>query len=135
MDTPGYLDFVGETKAGVRVADGAVVVLSGPAGVEVGSQRAWELVQERHLPAIFFVSMMDRQNADFERVFNDVREHLTPKAIPVEVPIGSGEGFRGIINLFTERAHIFRAGSTAGSTRRPTSRKSTATSSSGITRS
>ena len=114
VDTPGYLDFVGETKAGVRIADGAVVVLSGPAGVEVGTQRAWELVQERHLPAIFFVSMMDRQNADFERVFTDVREHLTPKVIPVEVPIGSGEGFRGIINLFTERAHIFRPGSTAG---------------------
>jgi elongation factor G len=114
IDTPGYLDFIGETKAGVRVADAAVVVLSGPAGVEVGTQRAWELVQERHLPAIFFVSMMDRQNADFERVFTDVREHLTAKTIPVEVPIGSADGFHGIINLFTERAHIFKAGSTAG---------------------
>jgi elongation factor G len=114
IDTPGYLDFEGETKAGVRVTDGAVLVLSAPAGVEIGTQRVWELVQERHLPALIFVSMMDRQNADFERVFTDVREQLTPKVIPVEVPIGSGDDFRGIINLFTERAHLFRSDGAAG---------------------
>jgi elongation factor G len=114
IDTPGYLDFIGETKAGVRVADGALVVVSGPAGVEVGTERVWEMVQDRRLPAILFVSMMDRQNADFEKVFEDVRAHLTPKAIPVEIPIGAGENFRGIINLFTERAHMYRAGTQTG---------------------
>jgi elongation factor G len=107
IDTPGYLDFVGETRAGIRVADGAVVVISGPAGVEVGTERVWEYLQEDHLPAIIFVSMMDRQNADFEQVFRDVKEHLTPKVIPVEVPIGSGDDFRGIINLFTEKAQFY----------------------------
>ncbi|MBW3629717.1 MAG: elongation factor G [Gemmatimonadetes bacterium] len=110
IDTPGYLDFVGETRAGIRVADGALVVISGPAGVEVGTERAWEFIAERHLPTIVFVSMMDRQNVDFERVFQDVKEHLTAAVIPVEVPIGSGEGFRGIINLFTERAYLFKPG-------------------------
>jgi elongation factor G len=114
IDTPGYLDFEGETKAGVRVTDGAVLVLSAPASVEIGTQRVWELVQERHVPALIFVSMMDRQNADFERVFTDVRDQLTPKVIPVEIPIGSGDDFRGIINLFTERAHLFRADGAAG---------------------
>lgn len=114
IDTPGYLDFFGEAKAGARIADAAVVVLSGPSGVEVGTQRVWEMVEDRHLPAIFFVSMMDRQNADFERVFRDVREHLTSKVIPVEVPIGSADGFEGIINLFTERAHLFKPDSTSG---------------------
>ncbi|HEX6923958.1 MAG TPA: elongation factor G [Longimicrobiaceae bacterium] len=107
IDTPGYLDFNGETRAGVRVADGAVLVISGPAGVEVGTERAWDLLRNRHLPTILFVSMMDRQNADFENVFRDVKEHLTDKVIPVEVPIGSGDGFRGIINLFTEKAQIY----------------------------
>jgi elongation factor G len=110
IDTPGYLDFAGETKAGVRVADGAVVVLAGPSGVEVGAERSWELLQEHHLPAVLFVSMMDRQNADFERVFRDVKEHLTAKVIPVEVPIGAGEDFHGIINLFSERAYLYRPG-------------------------
>ncbi|HET6231372.1 MAG TPA: elongation factor G [Longimicrobiaceae bacterium] len=114
IDTPGYLDFLGETRAGVRVADGAICVLSAPGGVEVGTERVWELLEERALPTILFVSMMDRQNADFERVYQDVREHLTPKAIPVEVPIGSGEGFRGIVNLFSDRAHFYKHGTQAG---------------------
>ena len=57
LDTPGYLDFLGETRAGARVADGALVVLSGPGGVEVGTERVWDLVQEQHLPAILFVSI------------------------------------------------------------------------------
>jgi elongation factor G len=114
VDTPGYLDFQGETRAGVRVADGAVVVVSGPSGVEVGTERVWELVQDRHLPTIFFVSMMDRPNADFEKVYRDINENLTSKVIPVEIPIGSGENFRGIINLFSERAHIYKPGTQTG---------------------
>jgi elongation factor G len=114
IDTPGYLDFLGETRAGVRVADGAVVVISGPGGVEVGTERVWDMVQDRHLPAVFFVTMMDRPNADFEAVYRDVREHLTPKVIPVEVPIGSGDDFRGIVNLFSGKAQLFREGTQAG---------------------
>jgi elongation factor G len=113
IDTPGYLDFLGETKAGIRVADGALVCLSGPSGVEVGTERVWELVQERHLPAMFFVTMMDRQNADFETVYQDVKEHLTAKAIPVEVPIGAGEDFKGIINLFADKAYFFKGDGTS----------------------
>jgi elongation factor G len=114
IDTPGYLDFVGETKAGVRVADSALVILSAVAGVEVGTERVWEMARERDLPAIFFVSMMDRQNADFEKVYRDIKDHLSPKVIPVEIPIGSGDDFRGIINLFSERAHVYKKGTQTG---------------------
>ncbi len=114
IDTPGYLDFLGETRAGVRVGDGALVCLSAVNGVEVGTERVWDLVQERGLPAILFVSMMDRQNADFERVYQDVREHLTPKAIPVEVPIGAGDDFRGIVNLFSDKAHFYHENTQTG---------------------
>jgi elongation factor G len=114
LDTPGYLDFQGETRAGARVADGAIVVLAGPSGVEVGTERVWEMIEERHLPAIFFVSMMDRQNADFEKVFQDIRENISDKVIPVEIPVGAGEDFRGIINLFSERAHIYKPGTQTG---------------------
>lgn len=114
LDTPGYLDFQGETRAGVRVADGALCVLSAPSGVEVGTERVWEMVQERGLPTLFFVSAMDRPNADFERVYQDIREQLTPKVIPVEVPIGSGEDFHGIVNLFSGRAHFFKDGTQTG---------------------
>ncbi|HET7274909.1 MAG TPA: elongation factor G [Longimicrobiaceae bacterium] len=114
IDTPGYLDFAGETRSGVRVADGALLVISAPSGVEVGTERVWEMAQERHLPTILFISMMDRQNADFERVYRDVKENLTAKVIPVEVPVGSGDDFRGIINLFSERAHLYKPGGDRG---------------------
>jgi elongation factor G len=114
VDTPGYLDFVGETRAGVRVADGAVVVLSAVSGVEVGTERVWEMAQERNLPTVLFVSMMDRPNADFKKAYELAKEHLSSKVIPVEIPVGSGESFRGIVNLFTERAHVYRAGTQTG---------------------
>ena len=113
LDTPGYLDFAGETRAGIRVADGALVCLAGPSGVEVGTERVWDLVQERHLPAAFFVTMMDRPNADFERVYQDVKEHLTAKVIPVEMAIGAGEEFKGIVNLFEGKAYYFKGDGTA----------------------
>ncbi|MEX2582453.1 MAG: GTP-binding protein, partial [Gemmatimonadota bacterium] len=114
IDTPGYMDFIGETLSGARVADGAVVVISGPGGVEVGTERVWQIVEDRNLPAMIFVSMMDRPNVDFEQVFHEVKAHLTPKVIPVEIPIGSGESFRGIINLFTEKAHLHKPGTQTG---------------------
>jgi elongation factor G len=114
IDTPGYLDFQGETRAGIRVADGALVCVAGPSGVEVGTERVWDLVQERHLPAMFFATMMDRPNADFERVYQDVKEHLTAKVIPVEVPIGAGDDFKGIVNLFADKAYYFHTDVSTG---------------------
>jgi elongation factor G len=114
IDTPGYLDFLGETRAGVRVGDGALVCLSAVNGVEVGTERVWELVQERRLPTLLFVSMMDRPHADFERVYQDVREHLTPRAIPVEVPVGAGDDFRGIVNLFSDKVHYYHENTQSG---------------------
>ncbi|MEX0912808.1 MAG: elongation factor G, partial [Gemmatimonadota bacterium] len=99
---------------GIRVADGAVIVVSGAAGVEVGTQRVWEMVEDRRLPAIIFVSMMDRANVDFEGVFRDVKANLTSKVIPVEVPIGTGDDFRGIINLFSEQARFYKPGTQKG---------------------
>ena len=114
LDTPGYLDFFGEVICGLSVADGAVVVLSAVSGVEVGTERCWETLDRLHLPRILFVSGMDKEHANFERVFNDVRERLTPKVLPVEIPVGDGMQFRGIINLFTQTCQLFKPGSKAG---------------------
>ncbi|MGI9629273.1 MAG: elongation factor G [Longimicrobiales bacterium] len=114
LDTPGYMDFLGETVAGIRVADAAVVSLSAVAGVEVGTEMAWKLLEERGIPRMFFVSMMDKDNADFQRVYRELKDLLAPSAIPVEIPIGSGADFRGIVNLFSKRAHIYKAGTTTG---------------------
>ena len=114
LDTPGYLDFTGDAIAATRVADGAVVVLGATTGVEVGTEKVWEYCLARGIPRLFFVSMMDKENADFDRVCGEIRHHMTPRAVAVEVPIGAGESFRGIVNLFTGRAHIFRTATVTG---------------------
>ncbi len=114
LDTPGYLDFTGEAKAAVRVADAAVVVVGATAGVEVGTEKVWEYCEERALPRMIFVSMMDKDNADFTAVYRDIKARLTDKVIPVEIPIGEGAEFHGIINLFSETAHLYRKGTRTG---------------------
>ncbi len=110
IDTPGYLDYFGEVVTGLHAADAAVVVLSGTSGVEVGTEKVWEVCDQRHLPRMLFVSMMDKDHADFERVFQDVKAHLTPKVVPVEVPVGDGPDFHGIINLFSGHCHFYKKG-------------------------
>jgi elongation factor G len=125
IDTPGYLDFVGETRGGVRVADAAIVALAGPSGVEVGTERVWSLLQERNLPTILFVTMMDRGNADFERVYQDVKEHLTEKVIPVEIPSAPVRTFAGSSTSSRRRHTSTRRAPRRGSTRSRRSRTST----------
>ncbi|MEE9577035.1 MAG: GTP-binding protein, partial [Gemmatimonadota bacterium] len=107
IDTPGYTDFFGEAKAGIRVADAALVVVGAQEGVGVGTERAWEACEERGIPRVVFVSMMGRESASFEETFQQIKSTLSAAAIPVEVPIGAGDGFRGIVNLFSGRAHMY----------------------------
>lgn len=114
LDTPGYLDFFGEVVCGLSVADAAVVVLSGVSGVEVGTEKCWNACDHYHLPRILFVSGMDREHANFQRVFNDIRDRLTPKVLPVEIPVGDGQQFRGIINLLSQTCQLFKPGTKAG---------------------
>jgi elongation factor G len=114
LDTPGYLDFAGETLSAVRVADAAIIVVSATAGIEVGTERVWEYCEARGIPRIFFISMMDKEHASFERAFDQIKARLTPKALPVEIPVGEGPAFAGIVNLFSERAHIYKKGTTTG---------------------
>ncbi len=114
LDTPGYLDFTGEALSAVRVADAAILVVSATSGVEVGTERVWEYCETRGIPRIFFVSNMDRENADFAGVYQQIKERLTERALPVEIPVGEGADFHGIINLFSEKAHLFTKGTTSG---------------------
>lgn len=114
LDTPGYLDFTAEAIAATRVADGAVIVLGATTGVEVGTEKVWEYCQARGIPRLFFVSMMEKENADFDKVCGEIRHHMTPKVVAAEIPIGVGDGFRGIVNLFTGRAHMFKHATVTG---------------------
>ncbi len=114
IDTPGYLDFTGEALAGVYAADGAVVVLSATGGVEVGTEKVWDYCEARGIPRLFFVSLMDKEHADFERVYGQVKARLSPKVIPVEIPVGEGPDFHGVINLFSKKCHLYNKGTKTG---------------------
>ncbi len=114
IDTPGYLDFTGDAMAGVYAADGALIVCSGTAGVEVGTEKVWEYCEQRRLPRMFCVSLLDKEHADFERVFQQIKDRLTTKVVPVEIPVGDGPAFHGIINLFSKECHFYKKGTKAG---------------------
>jgi elongation factor G len=114
LDTPGYLDFTGEALSAVRVADAAIIVVSATSGVEVGTEKVWEYCEARGIPRIFFVSMLDKEHASFEGVYQQIKERLSDKALPVEIPVGEGPDFHGIVNLFSEKAHIYKTGTMTG---------------------
>lgn len=114
LDTPGYMDFVGEAVAAARVADAALVVVTAQSGVEVGTEMVWKLCDRRTLPRAVFISMMDKQHANFDKAFRDVKDTLAPGAVPVELPIGEGANFRGIVDLFTGKARLFKEGTISG---------------------
>ncbi len=114
IDAPGLLDFFGESITALHAADAAVVVLNATSGVEVGTEKVWEVCDQRHLPRILFVSQMDKDHANFERVFEDVKAHLSPKVVPVEIPVGDGLEFHGIVNLFSGKTHFYKKGTKAG---------------------
>ncbi|KPK83232.1 MAG: hypothetical protein AMS25_00395 [Gemmatimonas sp. SM23_52] len=107
IDTPGYLDFSGEAKAGVRVADGAVILVDASSGVLVGTENVWDYCEERAVPRIFLISMLDKENADFDSVLGEIRESFSKDAVPLEIPIGSGNGFEGTIDLLSGVARFF----------------------------
>ncbi len=114
IDTPGYLDFAGDAEAGIFAADASLIVLGATSGVEVGTEKVWDYSQDFHHPAIFFVSMMDKEHANFDKVYDDIREHLSPKAVPVEIPMGEGAQFHGVINLISQKAYTFKQGTKTG---------------------
>jgi elongation factor G len=110
IDTPGSLDFQGDALAGLVAADGALVVIGASSGVEVGTERMFRAAVARQDPVLFAVSMMDKEHANFDRVYAQIKQRLSSKVIPVEVPIGAGVDFKGVINLFTQRAYMYTSG-------------------------
>ncbi len=99
LDAPGYFDFVGEAEEAVSAADAAIIVVSGKAGVEVGTQKAWELCDKYKLPRMVFVSEMDVDHASFRQVVEDLTELYGKKIAPFYMPIRENEKFVGYINV------------------------------------
>ena len=100
IDTPGHVDFTAEVQRSLRVLDGGVVVFDGVAGVEPQSETVWRQANEYHVPRICFINKMDRVGADFDRCVAMIVERLHATPVPIQIPYGQGEEFKGIIDLF-----------------------------------
>src|SRR3954464_3779961 len=101
IDTPGFLDFQGDALAGLAAADGALCVVNASSGVEVGTERMFREAVRRKDPVLFVVSMMDKEHADFDRAYEQIKQKLTTKVIPVQIPAGQGAAFQGVLNLYS----------------------------------
>ncbi len=110
LDTPGYADFVGGVIGALRVSDGAVIVLGSATGVEVGTETVWDYAKKYEIPRLFFVNQMEKEHADFLKVLNGAVDNFGSGVIPIQLPIGQGPDFKGVIDLIGGKAYQFPSG-------------------------
>src|SRR5437867_747033 len=99
LDTPGFADFAGDQRAALRVADAAIVFVDGSAGVQVGTQLVWNELDKAKTPRIVVVGRLDRENADFDRVLEQLREAYGIRVVPLHVPVGEHQDLKATIDL------------------------------------
>lgn len=107
LDTPGFFDFVGEAEEAVAAADAAVIVISGKAGVQVGTQKAWDLCEKYNLPRMIFVTEMDIDNVSYRQVVEDLTELYGKRIAPLHMPIRENEKFVGYINIVKNKGRRY----------------------------
>jgi len=110
LDTPGFLDFIGDVKAALRVVDGALVVVSAVDGVEVMTEITWDIAAERGLPRMVFINKLDRENANFFKVLDELKEKFEAGFVPFQIPIGSAETFEGVVDVVGGKAFKYTNG-------------------------
>ncbi|MDP2842632.1 MAG: GTP-binding protein, partial [Acetobacterium sp.] len=99
IDVPGYFDFIGDAYAALRVADAVIIVVDALSGVQVGTEKAIELLEKANIPAFIVVNKMDRENATFAKVMDELKETFGNKVVPFELPMGEGEAMNGVVNI------------------------------------
>jgi len=107
IDTPGYSSFLWDTRASLRAVDSALLVVCGVAGVEVGTEKVWEMLEELKLPRIIAINKLDRENSSFNRTVEQIQQFFGRQAIPVQIPIGEEKNFSGVIDLLQQKAYLF----------------------------
>ena len=105
IDAPGYADFFGEALEALRVVDGVILMFEAVSGVEVGAERAWKYAESHGQPRVIVVGKMDRENADFNRTVDQLRERFGKQVVPIQLPIGAQDKFDGIVDLVAMRAY------------------------------
>ena len=110
VDTPGFINFLEDTRGCLRAMDGAVVIVSALSGVKAETQKIWKYASEFEIPRVIFINKMDKDNANFSRALGEVEKVFAKEALPLQVPIGAGESFTGVVDLITMKAFIFGNG-------------------------
>lgn len=110
LDTPGDDNFIFDAKLCMRVVEGAIIVVSAVSGVRVQTEKVWEYAQEFSVPVIIFINKLDRERADFYRTLEDIRKNLKDGGVfvPLQIPYGSEENFKGIIDLLTMKLYLYK---------------------------
>ncbi|MCL5421534.1 MAG: elongation factor G [Nitrospirae bacterium] len=113
IDTPGFINFIEDTRGCLKAADGAVVIVSAISGVKAETEKIWKYACEYEIPRIVFINKMDKENADFSMAVSEVEKSFDAEAVPLQMPIGAGETFLGIIDLVTMKAITYKSGKAA----------------------
>ncbi len=106
LDTPGYDDFLGEVVSALRVVEGAAILIAAPSGVDVGTERAWNMCESSKLPRLIIVNKMDRENAEFNRNVADIQATFGRHCVPFQIPIGQAESFKGVVSVVDPNADV-----------------------------
>jgi elongation factor G len=106
LDTPGYADFVGEVNSALKVTESALVFVEAVAGVEVGTELVWHSTSERQMPRVLIINKMDRENVSVQRTINSVNENLAGTFVNIQLPIGEGATFSGVVDLISMKARL-----------------------------
>lgn len=107
LDVPGFLDFLAEVKSALRVVEGAVLLASANSGIEVGFELMWHNLAKTNLPKIIFINKMDKENAHFHQLYEEMKTRFSNHIAPVQLPIGSAENFKGVVDLIEGQAYLF----------------------------
>ncbi|HDK41238.1 MAG TPA: GTP-binding protein, partial [Nitrospirae bacterium] len=110
IDTPGYISFLEDTRSCLSITDGAVVIVSALSGVKAETEKIWKYACQYEVPRIVFVNKMDRENANFDRAIGEIETAYESAAIPLNIPIGSGDSFEGVIDIVNMKAMRFKDG-------------------------
>ena len=106
VDTPGYMDFMGEVKCGLRAVEVALITVDAASGVQVGTEFAWRFAEELQLPRAVFVNRMDRDNADFNRVLAQMQSSWGAKVLALQIPIAAQQAFKGVVDVLSMKAYV-----------------------------
>lgn len=107
LDTPGYFDFIGEVIQGLRAVDAAIINVCSVSGCQVGTEKGWSFVNKNKVPRAFFINKLDRENANFDKTYESLKNRFGMSVVPIHIPIGRESSFKGVVNIIDKKAKVF----------------------------